>query len=307
MSAASRNSRRLEAVALPQHGAFSQDQALGAGFTPSAIARRVASGEWVRMLPRTYRIAAVPRTWRQRAMAACLWGGESAVLSHRAAGALWQLDGVTRGPVEVTVRRGRTLYAPGVSVHLSAALPPAEVRRVEGIPVTSPERTLIDLAAVLGERGLELALEDALRRGLTTPERISDRLGELGGKGRRGCTTLRRLLEMRGGGRAESVLEVDVERFLRARGLAGYFVRQYAVWDGERWRRLDWAAPDQMVALEADSWRYHGGRRAWSSDRARNDRLEALGWRFVGITRQGVDREPDLLDARIRRALDRAA
>lgn len=270
------------------------------------MSRRVAGGEWVRFHPRVYRLPVMPRTWRQRAMAACLWGGDGVVLSFRAAGALWELDGVRRGPVEVTSVRlsGRRLA--GVTIHRAHDLPAHDQRVVDGIPVTSPERTLVDLAAVLDERSLELALEDALRRGLTTPDRVAGRVADLGGKGRKGSRSLRRLLDVRQARPAESALEVAVERFLRERGLAEVFVRQYDVWDGERWRRLDWADPVHKVALEADSWRYHAGHEAWARDRARNDLLEALGWRFVSVTARGL-RQPDLLEARIVQARGEAA
>ncbi|MGH2652620.1 MAG: hypothetical protein ACRDHK_15575, partial [Actinomycetota bacterium] len=230
--------------------------------------------------------------------------GDSALLSFRAAGALWQLDGVERGPVEVTMTSSRGLRTSRVVVHRAETLAPSDRRTVEGIPVTSPERTLVDMARVLDERTLELAIEDALRRGLTTPERARERLDALGGRGRSGAAMLRRLLDLRHPRPAESGLEVDVERFLRERGLGHFFVRQYDVWDGERRRRLDWAAPEHRVALEADGWRYHSGRQAWSADRARNDRLEALGWLFVSMTGQS---DPDMLESRIRHALERAA
>lgn len=259
------------------------------------------------MLPRVYRFAAVPSTWHQRAMAAFLWAEDGAALSHRAAAALWGLEGVGRGGVEVLVPTTRRVRHRAVKVHSTRILLRRDMRRVEGIPVTAPERTLIDLAGVVDECTLEFALEDALRRGLTTPQRVRRRLEELGGKGRAGTKQLRRLLDVRQARPAESGLEVRVERFLRARGLARCFVRQYEAWDGERRRRLDWAAPDQMVALEAHSWRHHAGRADWSRDQARNAGLEALGWRFVYVTRDDVDDSPDHLEARIRRALEPAA
>jgi very-short-patch-repair endonuclease len=240
-------------------------------------------------------------------MAACLWAGGDAVLSFRAAGTLWQLDGVERGPIEVTVPRATGLCSPGVVVHRCTALPRHDRRSVEDIPVTSPERTLVDLAGVIEGHSLELALEDALRRGLTTPLRVQRGLQALGGRGRPGAGALRRLLDVRQDRPAESGLEVKLERFLRERGLDRFFVRQYEVWDGERRRRLDWAAPDHMVALEADSWRHHSGRAAWSADRARNDRLEGLGWRFVSVTDHCLTVESDLLDTRVRRVLSQAA
>lgn len=178
---------------------------------------------------------------------------------------------------------------------------------VDNIPVTSPERTLIDLAGILDQRSLEMALVSALNQGLTTTVRIAERLEALAGRGRAGGVTLERLLSIHDGRPLESPLELDVERFLRERGLDRYFVRQHEVWDGTQTRRLDFAAPDLKVALEADSWQHHSARRAWFRDQARNDALEALGWRFVTVTAYALSETPDLLEARIRAALDQAA
>lgn len=289
-----------------QLGVIARHQALELGLSPSAIARLLASGEWVPLCRGVYLVATFPRSQRQRLLGACLFFGDDAVVSHRSAGRLWQLDGVASARPEITLARSGRAAFPGVRIHRSR-VEATDRRSIDGIPVTSPERTLIDLAAVLDGAALELALEDAFRRGLTTHGRVQTRLDALGGKGRAGSGTLRRLLRLRQAPPAESALEVRVERFLRERGLAHRFVRQHEVWDGERRRRLDWAVPEEKLALEADSWRYHSSRQAWSRDRARNDRLEALGWRFVSVTDQGLTRDPDLLEARIVRALDTAA
>jgi hypothetical protein len=132
-------------------------------------------------------------------MAATLWAGDGALLSYRAAGVLHGLDGVRADGLEVTAPK--RLRPALVVAHFAPTFPAIDRDVVEGIPVTSATRTLIDLAGVLDRDTVELALEDALRRGLTSRARMKYRLGELEGRGRGGCGVLRELLaEGRAGG-----------------------------------------------------------------------------------------------------------
>ena len=85
-----------------QHGAITRQQALSLGLSSPTIVRRVSGGEWVRVFPGVYRLAAAPCTWEQTVLAGCLAAGRGAVASHRAAGTLLGLPGVPRW-VAVTV------------------------------------------------------------------------------------------------------------------------------------------------------------------------------------------------------------
>ena len=92
---------------------------------------------------------------------------------------------------------------------------------VAGIPTTHVDRTLVDLAAVVGDHAVEQALEAALRQGLTTPERVRRRLDKLAAPGRGGVIRLRGVLDRRAAGPAAgSALEVKLIQLLRAAGLA---------------------------------------------------------------------------------------
>jgi hypothetical protein len=144
-------------------------------------------------------------------MAATLWAGDGALLSYRAAGVLHGFDGVTADRLEVTALR--RLRSGPVLAHFAPPFPAIDRDVVDAIPVTSPTRTLIDLAAFLGPDALELALEDALRRGLTSRARIQYRLRELEGHGRNGCGALRALLvDGRGRAHSGSAPEVTLRR-----------------------------------------------------------------------------------------------
>src|SRR5262249_30650103 len=146
--------------------------------------------------PRVYRVAGAPRTWLQRAFAASLWlDGEGAV-SHRAAAAIWGLDGFKEP--EVSVVTARNLRAPRgslIQVHARASLTPRDVRCVQGIRVTSLARTLVDLAAVLSRTALEHALDDTLVQRRLKPREVFPHLARIDGRGRKGAKQLRLLVE----------------------------------------------------------------------------------------------------------------
>ena len=94
---------RLATIAARQHGTFTRAQAASVGATEGQIRHRLHSRQWVRVGPGVYRLAGVPVNWRQRALAACLVSGAGAVVSHRSAGALWEVSGFRPGPLELTV------------------------------------------------------------------------------------------------------------------------------------------------------------------------------------------------------------
>jgi hypothetical protein len=220
VSAAERNFSSTEAairaILLNQMGLITVAQARGAGMSPSAITRRVQCGRWLHAHPGVYRDALVPVTLEQQALAALLWGGPEAFVSFIAAGALWALDGLGADRVELwTPRRLRSDI---VVVHRGEVA--LNDRRMLGpIRLTSPARTLVDLAGVLDDEDLLAGVEDAIHRGLTTPMSIGRCLDALGGKGRPGTARLREILEDRGKQRAAMRrLEVKIWRPLRAKG-----------------------------------------------------------------------------------------
>jgi hypothetical protein len=270
-------------IAARQHGAFSHAQALGVGLSASAIKRRVNAGRWVRLLPRVYRVGGAPATGRQGMMAATLWAGDGALLSHRAAGVLHGLDGVTADHLEVAAPKH--LRSGIVVAHRATPFTAIDRDFIDHIPVTSATRTLIDLAGVVDGDALELALEDALRRGFTSRARLAYRLRELDGHGRSGCAVLRALLEDgRGQAHSASAPEVVLRRTFSRGGLPRPVAQHEVRANGRLIARVDFAYPELRVAIEFDSDRWHTGRRRREGDLDRRNRLTALGWRVVHVT-----------------------
>jgi hypothetical protein len=145
-------------------------EAVAAGLTEEAIARLVRSRQWRKLLPGAYLVGGAPLTWYSRLEATQSWLGPMCMFSHRTAGALLELDEVPSGFVEVAIPTAKR--APGVIVHRLAPENRPLSRTAKGYRITEVERTLLDLFAVLPRRHAELAMEDALRRRLTSLDRL---------------------------------------------------------------------------------------------------------------------------------------
>lgn len=242
-------------------------------------------------------------SWHQNLMVACLAWGKGTVISHRAAAALWRLAGFEARLVELTVPRSRRRAEPGI-IHRHPLFR-ADVATVEAIPVTTPARTLIDLASVVPQEAVEEAMDDALRRGMVSIPLLRRRLNEIGRPGRPGVAMTRRLLDSRDPAESapESVFERRLLRALLRAGLPTP-VLQHEIRDGGRLVAVvDFAYPDARLAIEADGYRWHSGRIRWDHDRARRNQLTLLGWRIIHITWTDLTRRPWTMIDAVARAL----
>ena len=295
--------RRIALIAARQHSLFTTTQALRAGATKRMIAHRVATGRWERPYPRVLRIAGAPETFEARVLAACF--AADAIPSHTSAGVLWQLDGVDTKVVEVSAaRRVQILGLRAFQLHDLCA---RDITRIGVIPVTSPSRTIVDLAGVLERSRLETALDDALRRGLVTPARLSEAYERLYRRGRAGIGNLRVLLDARRtlAHVPDSVLEERMRRLLLKSGLPEPVLHHRVAVAGRTVAVVDLAYLRERVAIELDGYRYHHGRRQWQTDLARQNTLITLGWRVLRYTNEDVERRPNETTASVASALSR--
>lgn len=277
-------------------------EALHAGLSESQVDRRVARGDWEAILRGVYRLRGYPSSWRQLLMAAVLWGGDGAVVSHIAAAVLWRLDGFGDAGVEISLERKTKAPAPWLTIHTAKALPNCDVTAVDGIPVTTVSRTLIDVAANCDVSALESALECGLRRRLTTVARLNWRLREL--RRHKGVGVLRRLVAERDPALAPTASDFEsrLHQLLKPIDLPP-LIRQYQVYDGRRFvGRPDFAWPHLMIAIEADSYGFHGGRALWEATIRRRNALVRLGWIVIPVTWDALTKRPDEVLATIRAA-----
>lgn len=295
-------------IAAGQHGLISLDQARQSGLSKDQIRTRIVAKRWERLLPRVFRIAGVPPTWRQALVAVCIWAGEGSAASHRSAAAMHGLAGCPEGVVEITVPR--RLKAPeNVILHRTVAPSIERAVLIDGIPVTPVARTLLDLGAVAGPLVGEAAVEDAIRKGLVSPTRLRWELDRYGGRGKPGAAALQKVLEARGDGSRplESLFELKLLKLIRASRLPIPH-RQYEVREnGQLIARVDFAYPGALVAIEADGFAFHSGRATFQTDRSRQNALTTRGWVVLRFTWADIHERPDEVVTKIRIALELSA
>jgi very-short-patch-repair endonuclease len=219
-----------------------------------------------------------------RFLAAVKACGPGALLSHFSAGVLWEfLEWDQRFP-EVTVVGASTRERPGLRVHRTSILSPADVRVHKKIPVTSPARTIIDLGASFTEHALRRVVRRAWGSGELSPTQLIKALDRH--EGRRGMRKLRRILADAAPTRSE--LENLVLDLMLGAGMKGPDVNRPLRLDGRR-VTPDFRWPAQRLVVEADSAAWHEDPIARAEDRERQALLEAHGERVVRVTwRQAV-------------------
>lgn len=297
--------REVANLARRQHGVVSRAQLIALGLGEDAIDSRLASGRMRRLHRGIYTGGQgyLPKEgwW----LAAVLRVGEDAVLSHRSAAELW---GVVRlsggepgwergGLAPIHVSAPRPTRSPAGIQRRFCRLAPSERTLRRRIPVTTLARTLFDIAAEMSPEALEAALRQAeyLHR-----FRLEDleRLLALH-PGRRGATTIKtclRRLEKGPTGRRRSKLEDRFATLLARTDLPRAELNVLLDLDGDK-VEADCMWRERRVIVELDGREAHGTRAAFESDRERDRRLNAAGWRVIHVTwRQLDDPEPLLAD-----------
>jgi len=300
--------RRVEAIARSRCGVFTYEEAIAAGFTDRMIRRRLADGRFLRLHPGVYALAGATLTWRSQLWAACAWSREG-VVSHRCAAALHRLKGFEEvGRPEITVTSCHLPPRSGIIVHVTDRLPREQRRRASGFPITSIERTLLDLGAVCNERKVAIALDDALLREVVTVDSLDECLRLTARRGRRGCGVLRRLLKRRMGLSVPPNSPAETVLFdLLCRSTLPRPELQYRIDfpDGSR-AFADFAWPDRRFAVEMDGYQHHWGRHAFERDRDRLNKLTLTDWKVMFATWREATQNPDGLVLRIERGYEAA-
>jgi very-short-patch-repair endonuclease len=290
--------RAIGALAEAQHGVVGRAQLLELGFDRGSITHRLKLKRLCQIHRGVYTIGHRLLTQEGRWMAAVLACGPNAVLSHRAAAALWGMRPGTW--VEVTVPNGQRRRN-GIQLH-RAVLPPDERTTHRGIPTTTVPRTLLDLSAVVATRHLRSALREAEHRQLTDPLSLHDLVARY--PRRPGLKAIRSLLnEASIGARIiRSELEERFQDFVIRAGLP--LPQTNVVIEGYE---VDCVWPGQRLIVELDGHATHSPAHAFELDRARDRRLEAAGWRVIRITWRQLEQEPELVEADLRRLLQPAS
>ena len=274
---------RLLALAATQDSLVTVRQAASLDITPTMLRGALDRG-WIDRQRRGVLVVAGARPSRWRpVVAAALAAGPNAVVSHTTAAELHAIHGVLARGIELTIPGTERRNLHGVTIHQTTTLRPEDVRERNGLRVTSPVRTLIDVADRFPDPFLGLIVDEGAIARLWTPEAIFSRLGDIS-RGVAGASELRRLLDLRlGEGYPDSKLEQRVIRVVK-RVAAGYTVHYRVVFDGEV-IEMDIAWVAEKIDGEVDGMRTRVMSRAkFEHERRRANILAAHGWRIVHFT-----------------------
>jgi len=292
-------------ISAQQHGLIRVSQLVEIGVPSGSLAHAISVGHLERLSDRVLRIAGSAPTNDQLAMAAALDVPGGAVAVHSAA-ALWQLPGFELEPLHVLTDRTphRGGHRLGI-VHTSVRFSPSELAELRGIPVTSPMRTLCDLAGRLHWDRLDLLCERMLAKRLLRVAQLHEHVAGLPRRGgARGTAAIRRLALERGPDHrpVESGLEHRFESILRDAGEAP-FERQVDLGDDDGWiGRVDFVDRSLRIIVEVQSDLFHSGRVDRARDDIRISRFRRAGWTVLEIREFDIWHRPDRVLTMVRDA-----
>jgi predicted transcriptional regulator of viral defense system/very-short-patch-repair endonuclease len=298
--------RSVAELAERQHGVVGRGQLVGLGLSEEAVRVRLRAGRLHRVHPGVYAVGYQPLTQQARWMAAVLFCGEGAVLSHRSAAALWGIRGSAGATIHVT--SSAKAHSRGVIQRHYSRLPDDETTIEDGIPVTSVPRTIFDLAAgpprSIAERAQ--AVESMLRQAEYRELHDSLSLPVLLGRypRRSGARAVRLALARRGEstGHTRSPLEERFLAFLDRHDLPRPKLNAWIEVGGTSCE-VDCLWPAQRQIVELDGWQAHGTRDAFRQDRTRDRRLAAAGYGITRLTWSQLTDEPTAIARDLRKAL----
>jgi very-short-patch-repair endonuclease len=265
-------------------------ESLSARVDRKTIARWVDSGRLHRLHPGIYALPAASRAWRSRLEAAV--HSTSGVISHRSALALWELAS-PGADVHLTVELSRSARGgAGVVLHRTRELRDT-IRRVDGLPVSCVERSVVDSWGSPGglSRGeLRAAAIGAVRRRRCRPRQLLDEVA------RRPClrsrAALLQLVALLNDG-CQSELEIwGCLNVLRGPGMPP-FVQQRRIAVGPERFALDAAYDDVKLAVEMDGAAWHGSREQRERDIRRDALLATIGWQTLRFGYRRLTTAPD--------------
>jgi hypothetical protein len=282
---------RLESTLASQRGLITLDQ-LRDGDVSVASLRSLVRRQTIRELrPRVFGLVGASDSW-ERGLQAVVMSVDGSVASHSSASRLWGFEPRPEARYEITTGRSRYVARDGVRVHRSGTLVGADLTLRHGVACTSFERSLSDCTTLLSEYQLGRVLDDGLRRGIASLQRLRDCLERTESGPGRHMSVVRSLLETRGigfdpGGSRSELYVLEVLR--RAEVLLP--VQQHRVKIGSKSYRPDFAWPEYMVFAEYYGLPFHTGASAVVADSERLTALAAAGWLPLVFTHASSDRE----------------
>jgi very-short-patch-repair endonuclease len=239
--------------------------ALGLG--GDAIDYRITTGELIRVHAAVYAVGHREPGPIPIAAAVVLACGDGAVLSHDSAAALW---GLRPWPTRQEVIAPQQRRRPNIRTHRSTTLTPDDVTVHYGVPVTTPVRTICDIAPRRTDDRLLEAVDDARASGYLGPTALSELIDR--------CPRLSRLVDP-DSGPTKSKLERAFKRFAKKYDLPPYRLN---VW--LHGYEVDVVFDAERLIVELDGWIFHRGRKSHDENRERDTHLKDHGYDTIRIT-----------------------
>jgi very-short-patch-repair endonuclease len=285
----------LWALVREQHGVVTRSQLLAHGLSPKAIEHRIAIGRLHPLWRGVYAVGRPEVDRLGRWMAALLSCGQGALLSHRSAAVLWGLLPNTAA-LEVVIPGSVRRRRPGIRVHRRSGLAPSDQRIVQGIPVTDPISTLVDLATRVPEWRVERAINEADRLDLVDPEVLRVAIDSL--SRRPGIGRLKRLLDR------QTFCDTGLERrflsIVRSAKLSGPETQAWV-----NGYRVDFYWPRIGLVVETDGLRHHRTESEQASDRRRDQAHTAAGLTTLRFAEGQIRYEPQRVGATLAAVVSR--
>lgn len=273
-----------------------------AGGSDALIGRRLASDRWSVLARGVYTLPGFRTTYLRRLWIAHLTAGPRSTVSHESAGALLRLTGFPRSRIVLTVDHPKHLQVAGAFVHQISDVGAHHVWHLDGLPVTTTPRTIVDLASVCSRSRLEVVLDDAIAQKRVRESSVARCLIELLRPGKRGLDKLVTILDERSGGHIPPMSELE-RRFFAALDAGGVPApaRQFPLpGRGAITGIVDGAYPDARLVLEADGRSWHDRQRAFRTDRRRDNEAARVGWQTLRFPWEEVVHDPDDVVATVR-------
>jgi hypothetical protein len=285
---------RIAAIASCQQTVFARWQALSVGFTDGMSRSRLDAGRWVRHRPGVYGLAGVPDSWLMQLWIAYLSVGPDAVITHQSAAALHKYRTFFPGPLVLTAPHGRHDRLPGGFVHQINDLTAARIEVHAGLPVASRERTVVDVASVLGPKRLFTLMDDVVTDRQTTDAKVGACLAEVARRGKPGVTKLASVLDERGPGYVPPASELE-RVFFAAVDAAGLPkpTRQLALpGRGAIEGLVDAGYVDVRLLMEVDGRRWHTRIRDIARDHLRDSEAARCGYQTLRFLFEHIVADP---------------
>ena len=278
----------MSALAMPSGGLvldrpFTRADAYASGLTD----RDLRSDRFVRVFRGVYLNRATTRTAAIRAQAALRIAPPSALVSHHSAAVIWGGAVPPQSVVHITVPKGQDCQVDGIRTHRYLDMPPPSWH--VGVRVTSPERTMCDLARTLDLVELVVLGDRFVRRDVTTPLRLIQAADEWHGPRRRLVQRASRLVRRGVDSPPESRLRMLVVLAGLPEPTVNHIIRNET---GEWLRRFELAYIELLLAIEYQGRWHRESDEVWEGDIERREELDHRTWRVVEVISKSLNDDP---------------